>query len=138
MRRYDAADRMWSALEEWRQKKFAYGTADCLLFAFSVADAMREDPKWLPEMQKYADYSTFESAIAALGEPGLQGRMNEHFGEILPAHRLRQGDLLLFDLKLRDGIQTLCIHDGTKPVAFEGPGLRAVPWRLIIGGWRNE
>lgn len=119
--------RMDKALQE--TGAFAWGTNDCCMFVFRVAEAITG----IDYAKPYRGYKTASGAAKRLVKyDGVEGMATNSFGESKNKLLAKRGDVVSFDTQ--DGIALgLCIGD--KIAAMSQNGLVFISMKNAIRGW---
>lgn len=135
MRYPDWQSRFWAALEESRTRSFVWGKNDCVLFAACMADAI-SDLKYAERAKQAFSWTNAREAAELLSGGSLVDLVETVLG---PRHRwqsLSIGDIVaIIDDK---GRESLTIHDGVQLIGPWEIGIRPIPVRYAVCGWRVE
>jgi len=127
-------DRFWVAVDEARQTPFEWGVNDCVLFAAKVATSI-SDRDYVSDARMAFQWSSAADA-ATLIQNGLRGPVESVLGPMQPWTTLSQGDLVL--ILDDEGRECLAVHDGCQLIGKHQLGIRPIPMRCALGGWRVE
>lgn len=134
MKREAWQDLFWGAIDEARCAQFVWGEHDCVLFAAKVADAI-SDSGYLDRAKTAFSWNDVRSALE-LTRDGLQPLVESVLGPMMPWVRLSQGDIVLI---VDDaGREALAVHDGCQLIGPADAGIKVIPFRCALGGWKVE
>jgi hypothetical protein len=132
MRRHDWAQSLWLTIEVEKERTFAFGQADCCLFAARCVDAMTDGNFEAALRACYHDEATALAYLERMG--GMQAAVTVHLGPPLERPAMaRRGDVVMF----HDGAgrETLGICTG-ELLATTGQGFTFQPMTLASVAWR--
>jgi len=127
----DWQQRFWQFMHVSLHAPFELGRHDCILFSASMIDAIT-GAHFFEDVKHAYPYSN-ESEAALLLQGGLRILIEKHLGPSIQPSRCDIGDVVL--IKVRDGAQALCVHDGMQLVMAAGRRLRSVRFELALCGW---
>ena len=131
MRKVRWQTELWNYLSDARERSFEWGTHDCGTFALGAVNAVLAEP-----LKLEASWATKEGATFAVERSGsLHDLVTQHLGKSVPYSRCSAGDVVMADWGQGQG---LCVHDGVQLLAPSRQGLRKVPFKCAIVGWRVE
>jgi hypothetical protein len=116
---------------ETLNKPFKWGEHDCVTMARDVVVLVTgEDP-----LNGLSWSSEAEAALTIAGYGSLGSAVEAHLYEGVPWGACAEGDLVLARSPGIEGVEMLCVHDGTQLLAPDIDGLRVVPFRVAVKGW---
>jgi hypothetical protein len=130
VKRNDWSSRLFGVIEDHRRRQFAWGTADCGLFAARCYDAMTGSEFEQQLLTEYAE----EGPQRLLLQNGMVELVNQYLGPSQDGRAVR-GDVVLVDGG--DG-QALGICMGSKVVALGANGLHYLSRDDITAVWHVE
>lgn len=128
MRNHDWASRLHEVVADHKYREFAWGEADCCLFAAKCVDAMTGSDLYREIRGNYFNEESAKAYIASFG--GLEQAVTHWLGE--PTGRATRGDVVLFDGGEGDAVG-ICL--GSEVYAMGPKGLHRVPRRVILKAW---
>lgn len=127
-------DRFWEAMDEAREADFEWGSHDCVLFAAKMARAI-SDRDYVADARAAFAWSSASEALE-LTRGGLQALIESVLGPMGPWTRLSQGDLVL--ILDDEGRESLVVHDGCQFIGVAEHGVKPIPMRCAVGGWKVQ
>lgn len=131
MRRPDWPERLGDTVDEWRDRPFAWGEADCFRFPLACVDAM-SGSGWLAQVAEYDSKIGAYRALAARGWGNVADAFASEFEEIPPV-MMKRGDLAVIE-DARALCGAVCV--GTMLVAMSREGLAFVPRELAVKAFK--
>jgi hypothetical protein len=115
-----------------REKPFAYGTHDCVCWAFGVRAALTGKDDWARFRGKYKTEAGAARVLRKLKCDTVEDLARSILGDPLPAVLLAQrGDILLGGAERALGV---CI--GSDGLFLQAAGLVSVPLKTCFSAWR--
>lgn len=132
-RREDWPSRLAAALEEARDKPFAWGSHDCGLFAADCVLAMTDVDPAAAYRGQYADEAGARDALRLLSGGGLRAAWTKALGPAMNNVRMaKRGDVVLVEV---GGVEATGIVVGSRVACLSEAGLTMVPAHRIVAAW---
>jgi len=126
-------DRFWAVIAEAREQPFAWGTHDCVTFAAKCVAAVTGEDTLGKVTGRFGTWSDARAAVRAYGSD-LGAAVDEFLGPRVPWTQISIADIAI---ALDDhGKQLLVVHDGVQLICPDHVGLRSIPFRCALGGWK--
>lgn len=130
--------RFWAYLAAAREKPFAWGAHDCVMFATGAIDAVMGTDYYAQALVRYP-YSTEAGAMGLMQQfGGITGLVESFLAPHVNWGQLTQGDVVLAMPTMLHGtaMETLCVHDGQQLVAAAPKGIQIVRFQYALHGWK--
>lgn len=124
-------ERLLAVAEDWRNRPFAWGRADCLCFARAAVEAVQGGPVDWPS-PSYRNAREASRALRQAGAAVLSEAFAARYDE-LPVAMAQRGDL---GVVIEDGRECAVVNYGPQWLGMAETGLSRVPGHRVTRAFR--